>query len=192
MSLTAVVANDNSDEFQDFLSLYHTAFPPEEQIPEELFWDSVHMDGAEITVYYNEEMPGTNPYAGFSFVIETEPFLFLYFLAVNPDFRSKGIGSEIIRNHLMKQYPGKTIVLNVESPDESAEDNNSRLRRIAFYERLGFVQMNCSFTDGRVKFSVLSTSSELDLNAYFAFLQKLCGCDELPDGIDIHMPFYQL
>ena len=192
MNLTAIVAKDNSKEFQDFLSLYRIAFPPEEQIPDELFWYSIHMEGAKVTTYYAEEILGKKFYAGFSFVIETEQFLFLYFLAVNPEIRSKGIGSEIIQNHLMKQYPGKTIVLNVESPDELAEDNHSRLRRIAFYERLGFVQMNCSFTDGCVMFSVLSTSSELDLNAYVEFLRKLCGCDELPDEIDIHMPSSQL
>ena len=181
MSLTAVAVKDNSAEYQDFLSLYHTAFPPDEQILPEYFQDSIHTDGASITAYYEYETQGKKVFAGFSFVVETDEFLFLYFLAVNPELRSKGIGSEIIKNHLMKKYAGKTIVLNVETPDDSAKDNLPRLRRIAFYKRLGFIPMNCSFSDGRVQFSVLSTSPELDLNGYLAFLQKLCGVENQSD-----------
>ena len=188
MTLTAVDVKDNSEEYHDFVSLYHTAFPPEELIPEEGFYDSIHMEGASVTAYYDEENPGKKVFIGFTYVIETEQFLFLYFFAVNPKHRSRGFGTEIIRSHLMKKYPGKTIVVNVEYPDESAEDYTLRLERIKFYKRLGFVQLNCSLYDGRVLFLVLSTSSELNLDEYNAFLQRGYDIQNLKDTVQILRP----
>ncbi|HJJ36272.1 MAG TPA: GNAT family N-acetyltransferase, partial [Methanocorpusculum sp.] len=116
MPLSAIKVKDNSKEYEDFLSLYHIAFPPIEQIPEDYFQASIHTKGASVTAYYAEET-----FVGFTYTIETEQFLFLYFFAVNPKLRSQGFGSEIIRDHLMKQYPGKPIVLNAEIPDDAAK-----------------------------------------------------------------------
>jgi len=178
MVLKAVAVEDNSKEYQDFISLYYTAFPPDELIPEDYFQKCIHLNGASVTAYYSGEI-----FVGFTYVIDTEQFLFLYFFAVNPELRSRGFGSEIIRNHLMKKYPGKPIVLNAEAPDDTTEDNTSRLRRIAFYERLGFSQMNCKLFDGRVLFMPLSTSEKFNLNDLVEFMQELYDFQQLGDTI---------
>lgn len=178
--LSAVNVRENSKEYEDFLYLYHTAFPPIEQIPEDYFQASIHAEGASVTAYYAEET-----FVGFTYTIETEHFLFLYFFAVNPELRSQGFGSEIIRNHLMKRYPGKPIVLNAEVPDDAVEDNSLRLRRIAFYERVGFVPLKYCFDDERILFRVLSTSPELNIEAYEAFLKMLYGIQNIGDTVHI-------
>lgn len=185
MPLTAIPVKDNSKEYRDFISLYHTAFPPSELIPAEYFQASIHIEGAEVTSYYTENTSGGQEFVGFTYVIDTTDFLFIYFFAVNQNLRSRGFGSEIICNHLMKRYPGKILVLNAECPDETAPDNSLRLRRIAFYERLGFVQVNCTFYDERVLFTILSTSPALDIDRYKAFLQKLYDLQNLPDTVYI-------
>jgi len=178
--LSAVNVEENSKEYEDFLSLYHTAFPPIEQIPEDFFQASIRIDGASITAYY-----AGNAFVGFTHAIETEHFLFLYFFAVKSELRSQGFGSEIIRNHLMKHYPGKPIVLNVEAPDNAAEDNEFRLKRIAFYQRVGFVPLKQNFYDERVLFRILSTSPELNIDEYEAFLKKVYSIQNLEYTVHI-------
>lgn len=71
--------------------------------------------------------------------IESEKMIFLLYFAVNAQQRSKGYGSQII--HELKQVArGREIILNVEKPDQSAENNTQRVQRITFYERNGFVK----------------------------------------------------
>ena len=71
--------------------------------------------------------------------IESEKMIFLLYFAVNAQQRSKGYGSQII--HELKQVArGREIILNVEKPDQSAENNTHRVQRITFYERNGFVK----------------------------------------------------
>ncbi|HJJ31676.1 MAG TPA: GNAT family N-acetyltransferase [Methanocorpusculum sp.] len=180
MHLTAVNVTDSSKEYEDFISLYHTAFPPDELIPEDYLFASLHMDGAAVAAYYADDL-----FVGFTYVIDAPHFLFLYFFAVNPELRSQGFGSEIIREHLMKRYPGKPIVLNVEVPDETAENNALRLRRIAFYQRAGFVSLKYRLYDKRVLFNILSTSSELPIDEYEAFLKQVYAVQNLEDTVEI-------
>jgi len=178
--LVAINVKENSKEYEDFLSLYHMAFPPIEQIPENFFQASIHAEGASVTAYYTEET-----FVGFTYTIETEHFLFLYFFAIEPELRSQGFGSEIIRNHLMKRYPGKPIVLNAEAPDDAAEDNVVRLRRIAFYEHVGFVQLNYKFYDERILFRILCTSPDLNIDEYEAFLKMGYSIQNIGESVHI-------
>ena len=57
-----------------------------------------------------------------------QPEVMLYFIVVDPEFRSKGIGEFLIR-HTMQSAPSRRMALNV------MKDND---RAIAFYRRLGF------------------------------------------------------
>lgn len=63
---------------------------------------------------------------------EFRDFIFIDYLLVYPSTRGKGIGSAAL--NLFKKR-GKTIILEVELPDD---DDHDTLRRIQFYEKNGF------------------------------------------------------
>lgn len=63
---------------------------------------------------------------------EFPTFIFIDYLLVNPNIRSKGIGSKILQSFKKRE---KTIILEVEPPDM---DDSNTIRRIHFYEKNGF------------------------------------------------------
>lgn len=70
---------------------------------------------------------------------ETEKILYIWYLAVFPEYRNKGIGTQILE--FVMDYAKNTnraILIDAEWPDENAEDNEERIKRKNFYESLGF------------------------------------------------------
>lgn len=60
--------------------------------------------------------------------------VYVEFLAVNPAMRGRNIGSGVVER-LLELYPGKLVILEIEPPQEEMA-----VRRLHFYERLGFVR----------------------------------------------------
>lgn len=147
--------------------LYHTAFPKEELLP----WWIVRLltvqKCVQLTGYYKE-----STFAGFTFTAETEDILFVLFFAVEDKKRGQGLGSEILQ-YLKDSNSGKTIVLNVEPLDEKAENNDQRIRRMAFYKKNGFYDTGYNIREVGGVFRVLATAPELDTAAYGKVFRKM-------------------
>lgn len=147
--------------------LYHTAFPKEELLP----WWIVRLltvqKCVDLTGYYKEDT-----FAGFTFTATTEDILFVLFFAVEDKQRGQGLGSEIL-GCLQENNPGKTIVLNVEPLDEKAENNDQRIRRMAFYKKNGFYDTGYNIREVGGVFRVLATAPELDTAAYGKVFRKM-------------------
>ena len=147
--------------------LYQTAFPKEELLP----WWIVRLltiqKCVDLTGYYREET-----FAGFTFTATTEDILFVLFFAVEENSRGKGFGSEILQ-YLKDSNSGKTIVLNVEPVDERAENNDQRIRRMAFYKKNGFYDTGYNIREVGGVFRVLATAPELDTAAYGKVFRKM-------------------
>ena len=147
--------------------LYQTAFPKEELLP----WWIVRLltvqKCVDLTGYYQEET-----FAGFTFTATAGNILFVLFFAVEENSRGKGFGSEILQ-YLKDCNPGKTIVLNVEPLDASAENNHQRIRRMAFYKKNGFYDTGYNIREVGGVFRVLATAPELDTAAYGKVFRKM-------------------
>ena len=77
-------------------------------------------------------LPGADgAVTAFMAVWKFEPFVYLEHFAVDPEYRSGGIGSQLLGELI--RASGKMICLEVELPD-----NAMAARRIGFYERSGF------------------------------------------------------
>lgn len=69
---------------------------------------------------------------GFISSWEIDKFIFIEHFAVNSSMRGKGIGSEMLKDFIKNST--HSIILEVELPN-----NEMSIRRIKFYEKLGFV-----------------------------------------------------
>lgn len=173
MNLRAEYIKKSINDYEHILEIYRTSFPKIEQFPAWLLRMMSHLKGIHSIAFYDE-----NILCGFSYFFENEKTVFILFLAVNDKIRSKGYGSQII-TWIKENYPDRAIFLDAEKPDENAENNNQRLKRIEFYKRNGIFDTNYSFTYEDVTYEILCTDpnfSEEDysenLRSYFKIFKK--------------------
>jgi len=105
--------------------LYEQAFPPEER--RNLPAQQLLLNNGALRLALLEN---NGIYAGFVFYWELTDFVFIEHFAISPALRGSGIGSSVMRL-IEQEHP--QMVLEVEPPH-----SNDAIRRIRFYEGLGF------------------------------------------------------
>ena len=125
-------------DYPEFLKLYNSSFPENER---RIYKSAEHVanfikeKGGKFHGFAADdrsgdpEMKGT--FLGFLTYWTFEGFIYIEHFAVNPEFRGKRIGTDMLC-HLFKTV-GENVLIEVEKP----ETDEAR-RRIAFYERNGF------------------------------------------------------
>lgn len=148
-----------SPSFLKVMSLYRTAFPPEERLPlGQLFLNSLKR-GQSFSAYYDGSV-----FVGFTYVIETKEFVFLLFLAVDGQHRSKGYGRQILKE-VAELAGSRPCVLTIEPMDETQAPNyGQRLKRLAFYEAHGYQALNHYYYEGKERYQIVTTDSHLSLD----------------------------
>ncbi len=113
---------------RQFITLYESAFPANERRPtaQELALDDPRFEMRTICHEDN--------FAGFITLWHFADFVYVEHFATLPELRGHGLGSRTLQT--LRHESPKPIVLEVELPD-----NDTARRRIAFYKRMGFVEM---------------------------------------------------
>lgn len=78
---------------------------------------------------------------GFIYLIYYKNMIFILYLAINREIRSKGYGSYLLKWCLGK-YKDKKIYLNIEEVNEDFKDYENRKRCLNFYLKNGFFITN--------------------------------------------------
>ena len=139
-------------EFKQVKKLYFTAFPKAEQDP---FLQLRYLAWRKKAHFY--AIYADNEWVGLTWIAPYKNVVFLNYIAISEQYRNKGIGSEVLQE-LKNRYSKQKIFLNIEEPDENAENNEERIKRKQFYERNGFiVATKCS--DKGVNFLTLSANA---------------------------------
>ena len=118
------------DLTQEIMSLYESSFSVIEKIPYVNIRRTLGK-GGELISFHDE-----GRFVGFSFVFRDADRVFLVYLAVCPDLRSKGYGGRILSS-VRDTFNGCDIFLPMESLDPGADDLDTRKRRYDFYIRNG-------------------------------------------------------
>ena len=100
-------------EYKDVYCLMRTAFPRNEQIPMWLLRVLALRKSVNFRAFYEDEQ-----FCGVLYTVENNKYIFVLYLAVNDQIRSKGYGTKILG--WLKQNTEKIIVLNAESLNLSA------------------------------------------------------------------------
>lgn len=93
---------------------------------------------------------------------DTDDYLVDY-LAVVPEYRNKGLGSEILKLLIEKLPDAKSILVEVEDPDyaENEDDRILQTRRYGFYIRNGFKDTSLRAKCYGVPFRIIETGKNL-------------------------------
>ncbi len=147
--------------YREVRQLFLSAFPPEERRPFFSLWLLGALRPQVALRTYRE----AGAFCGFSLTVSSEKYLYISFIAVAPGVRDRGHGSKILAA-LRRAYPQKALLVEVEAPDEAAANCDQRQKRIAFYERNGFIDLDRTITGRGVSYRILSTDPDFDREAY--------------------------
>ena len=127
------------DDWEQVKSLYVKSFPSYERQPVSLIKDRIQANVCKLYVLSEAE-----ECVGFALLwqFEENEVIFIEYLAVNPKFRGKGYGKEIMRRiiSLTKSLMFK-LVLEIENPTMGT-NKNQREKRYVFYKELGLTEVN--------------------------------------------------
>ena len=160
----------NQNIKKDIEPLYVSSFPEEERPPVEMFFSFALKEDNDIYAVYDN-----NSFIGFANLLFYKDLCYLFFLAVSPEYRNKGYGSQIIQE-VLKKYPDKTFILCYDEVDDKYSDNELRKRRREFYLRNGFKDNNLKTCEYGVRYdTVYHGSHQVSFEDYLGIFLRCYG-----------------
>ncbi len=160
--------------FSEFWTIYSESFPFNERRDFNQQVAVLKKSDYQLDLYFLE-----NQFSGFISYWKSDKFIFIEHLAISPGFRSKGLGSALLKPFIESQ--SVPVLLEIEPPI-----NEITNRRLRFYESLGFVpnlhlHFQPSYHPGEhpLKLDILSYPREISKECYdqFSHFQKYTVMD---------------
>lgn len=151
---------ENSKYWHEVNTLANEAFPPEEYIAPTVL---VRMANGGNLVF--SALIDKDTFVGFMVTLQYKDMVYLFFLAIVSEYRSKGYGSRAIET-LKEQYPGKVQVVDFEAPDDSADNAVQRKKRRQFYLKNGYCETGLFITYFGVTYEVFCTDKHFDVTTF--------------------------
>jgi len=158
--------------FEDFKAvedLYKSAFPKAEQAPMFFLLQRAKKDYIEFNACYDNDM-----LVGITYLITHEPITYVLYIATAATERSKGYGSQIME-HIKKAHPDNRIILNIETEDENADNNEQRKKRKQFYIKNGFLSSGIFSKFSNVTWELLVYNGTCTANEFLELHKKALG-----------------
>ena len=102
---------------------------------------------------------------GIIYLIKYKKMIFILYLAINSEIRSKGYGSYLLKWCLNK-YNGKNIYLNIDEVNENKKDYETRKRREKFYLKNGFYMTEYISEEDTQNFNILCNNKIIKIEDY--------------------------
>ena len=148
--------------------LYLSAFPAEERYPFGRLWLLSALKSRVALRAYGDG----DAFCGFTLTVDSGKYLYISFIAVAPEVRSRGYGAQMLE--LLRQgYPERALLVEVEAPEETSPNCGQRVRRIDFYRKNGFHDLDRTITGRGVTYALLSTDTDFDREAYWKIFDQL-------------------
>lgn len=141
-------------------ALAKEAFPPEEYLSPNKLVEMAQSDTFDFLALFDK-----NTFIGFMVVQTYKNLAYLFFLAIEPNYRSLGYGSSAI-DTLKHLYPNKKHVVDFEMIDSSASNNAQRIRRKNFYLRNGYKETGLFLSYFGVDYEVLCSDNDFDSQVF--------------------------
>lgn len=155
------------DGFSQVESLQKEAFPLNESYSMEQILELAESDHIEYMSFWEDGV-----LCGILFYNVGRTMVYLFYLAVNKEQRSKGYGGKLLA-WLKESYPDKSIAANIEPTGFHADNEEQRVRRLRFYERNGFHLIPYRLSDDSGLYDIISTGRGFSENEYLILIAEL-------------------
>ncbi len=160
MKLTIKRVTKRLENYKEIKEFMKRVFPKEELLPMWILKLLTKMKNYNFNAYYDNDL-----FVGILFTIEDKDTLFIFYIAVNDKIQSKGYGTKLLQDLFLK-YPDKPVSLFIETMDEKDANNyEQRIKRLAFYERNGFVQTGIKVGIKKTFIDLLATDKNIDFKS---------------------------
>lgn len=168
MNLLLKNINNQHEDFQKINHLYHDAFPKDERAPMQFLLKKANENKGELLGIYDEKN-----WLGLVYVITYKQLSYVFYLAIDKDFRGQGYGSSVLE--LIKKHYGHTIMLSIEEVDKKYDNYKQRIKRKQFYFKNGFQEMDFYFIEAGVKYEMLYYGPKLEATDYDELMFNYIG-----------------
>ena len=157
---------DTPEELKKAKALYYRAFPKNERrsFPELV---ENRFGGTEVFCFYDGEA-----FVGMACLLNTPTISHIIYLAVDESLRGHGYGSKALEL-LHRSKPGKKIMVDIEIPDEQAENAEQRRMRKKFYLRAGYEETPVKYEWRQENYEILSIGGQISEAEYDSFWEDL-------------------
>ena len=131
--------------------LYLGAFPKNERFPFVGLLAMALQKRVNLQAVYENDN-----FIGLIFWTYAEKIIYIGYLAVDPVWRGKGYGSQIL-NSMKQRYSEKEIVLDIEPVIKTAKNYSQRSNRLLFYKHNGFKLTQDNLVDEGGHYAILSS-----------------------------------
>ncbi len=143
------------------------AFPPREYLAPSRMIEMAKSDGFDFWALHDGDL-----FVGFMTVMTYRSLAYLFFLAIDEAQRSRGYGAKAIEL-LRALYPDRQQVVDMEMPDEHAENRSQRERRRRFYMRNGYRATGQYLSYLGVNYEVLCADDKFDFSAFRELMKQI-------------------
>jgi hypothetical protein len=161
--------NKEDKNYDNVLALYKASFPGAQYIPTCLLRFKLRHGKDGFSVIYDDEN-----WVGLLYFTRYKDIVFVQFFSIAEATRSMGYGSEVLAE-LARLYVNSRLVLNIELLDDTAENNEQRIKRKSFYERNGFTSTGFAVKEGAEFFEMLIMGGNIEAQEIEAMYQSLMG-----------------
>lgn len=154
-------------QFAAVEALQRESFPPRESYEMERILQLAESPNIEYRSFWEDDT-----LCGILFYNVGETMLYLFYLAVNPALRSKGYGGRLLAL-LKAEYADKAVVGNIEPVGFNSDNEQQRVRRLAFYERNGFHRLPYWLDDDSGLYDIISSGDGFCQEEYMRLITEL-------------------
>lgn len=165
-----ICRNKNCED--DVKKLYSSAFPADEKMPYFILKHKAKKHLAQFYAVYDGDL-----FVGLAYCVIYHDILFVFYLAIAPECRGHGYGSEVLKA-VEEKYGRYRIVLNIEEVSENSPNYEQRLKRRAFYEKNGFFTLDYQIKEGNVVYDMMCFSAEgkgVSQTEYYKLMENYLG-----------------
>lgn len=157
-------------QWMQIAGLYRSAFPRNERKPLGIIRKNQKLGKSDVW-YFRE----AGKFVGIATTVmeNSGPVLVDYFAVVGGS-RGKGHGGKML-DMVLEHYRDRGIFGEIEALDETAENNEQRIRRLQFYLRHGVVPQGVRADVFGVEMEVMAHGCQMDFEAYHQFYCKNIG-----------------
>jgi len=151
------------------------AFPQKEYLAPSTLIEMAKSDDFDFFALYDEET-----FVGLIAIRTHKEMTYLLFLAIAPTHRSQGYGKRAMET-LRSLYPDTQQVVDMEMPDENAENAKQCVRRRGFYLQNGYKPTDHYLACRKVNFEILCMADYFNFDLFKEMMSHLSVPDFNPE-----------